>query len=151
MSSPGPPATDSMDWESPAAHLFLPVQGTAGPQQEVTANPWSSSNDPLASVFTAPPPGRPGGGSARETLDDLLASWPELAALRRAASAVRTRRFPLEIGSVIGSARISFAAALLGLTRPPTEAITLTLATARARYHVLRSILLLHLPELARA
>lgn len=51
------------------------------------------------------------------SLDELASSWPELAALRAAASSPNVARFRYAISSFISHARIAFAAALVALRK----------------------------------
>ena len=140
MSASRAPATDFLNRESPALSRSLPVPGTTGSPHASTAG----SSDPLSHISLA-------GGTARTALDAALSRWPELAALRRAASAPRFDRFTTEVSSVVGSAHIALAAALLVVSQPQSDSAALTLSTARFYYHTLRSICLAHLQALSRA
>ena len=68
----------------------------------------------------------------------LLAAWPELALVRRAASANRPKRFRIEVEAVMGSARVAFAAALIAWRNTDRGAASQAVRDARRMYHTLR-------------
>jgi hypothetical protein len=89
--------------------------------------------------------------SASEALAWGIRNWPELLALRRAANASRFSRFTFEIGRVITSAHVAFAAALQAKQCPDLAAATLSVGLSLQYYRILRYVILQHMAALRRA
>ena len=89
--------------------------------------------------------------SASEALVWGISKWPELLALRRAANTLRFSRFTFEIGRVITSAHVAFAAALLAKQCPSLELTAPSVGLALQYYRILRYVILQHMSALRRA
>ena len=147
MSGLIPTVTDSVDRESRLAKITLPVPGTLGPPPSTCFN---------SAALHLPQADPPAGGDTvalgvPTPADDLgaaLAVWPELAALRTAASAARPARFRLAIATMASSARICFAAALVAWAQPELGPLSAPVASAQLFYQVLRNHVVRNLPSL---
>ena len=88
-------------------------------------------------------------GVGKDEFDDLVAAWPALVSLRRAASANRPARFRFEVEAMLGSARVAFAAALNAWLSPGLGANSPALSTAKRMYSTLRAAVSSQLEHLA--
>lgn len=79
--------------------------------------------------------GLPGGSAALLTLAELSADWPELAALRAAASSPSLVRLRCAITSFVSHARVEFAAALIELRQASHWASSVDDASCPAILH----------------
>jgi hypothetical protein len=70
--------------------------------------------------------------------EELVKVWPALEDLRKAASASKPSRFRLEVGAMLGSARVAMAAALHAWTVPGQGAASRAVKEAQRMYNTLK-------------
>ena len=70
--------------------------------------------------------------------EELVKVWPALEDLRKAASASKPSRFRLEVGAMLGSARVAMAAALHAWTAPGQGAASRAVKEAQRMYNTLK-------------
>ena len=133
MAGKRPAAADYPDWEPQRRSNIVPVDQTEG-LDRITS---SAQPDALNS-----------GPGTSDHFRNMITTWPELAAVRKAASANRPSRYRLEVEAMLGTARVAFAAALIAWTRPDQGAASPAVRDAQRMHETLRAAVGVYAAEL---
>jgi hypothetical protein len=86
--------------------------------------------------------------TASDAFWKMIDAWPELAAIRRAASANSPSQYRLEVEAMLRTARVAFAASLIAWTTPDQGVRSPAVRDAQRMHDTLRAAVAVHRAEL---
>ena len=147
-------AADFSDWESQQkAKVFLIIQAggleSGAPDQHRVQAGERQAEGAVETPLDMVAGGAKDPVTASDAFWKMIDAWPELAAIRRAASANSPSRYRLEVEAMLRTARVAFAASLIAWTTPDQGVRSPAVRDHAQRMHdTLRAAVAVHRAEL---